>query len=193
MRLMTVKLSGSIPDEVTFEQAIALTQSLLSQMEQGHIPESDILATIQKLVSTLAGARGFFVSYLTDDRPFADQPSEATLAALATSPEIVSELLVKNLAMSSAMVLTHRRRDDEIMAKQSERVRERSSQLIVSLGLPEFAEKLAQLFVAVQSGQGIYQSFLDRWNYDPEQREAIAKAIAKIQAQLQISVPPPYM
>jgi hypothetical protein len=97
---------------------------------------------------------------------------------LATSPEIVSELLVKNLAMSSAMVLTHRRRDDETMAKQSERVRERSRQLIASLGLPEFAEKLAQLLVAAQTGEGIYQSFLDRWNYDPEQREAIAEAIA---------------
>ncbi len=178
MWLMTVKLSDSIPDDVTFEQAIALTQSLLSQMEQGHIPESDILATIQKLVSTLAGGRGFFVSYLTDDRPFADRPSAAVLAALATSPDIVSELLVKNLAMSSAMVLTHRRRDDETMAKQSERVRERSRQLIISLGLPELAEKLAQLLVAAQTGEGIYQSFLNRWNYDPEQREAIAEAIA---------------
>lgn len=179
---MTFALSDSIPDDVTFEQAIALTQSLMSQMEQGEIPESDIFATIQKLVSTLPGARGFFVSYLTDDRPFADRPSEQTLAALATSADIVAELLVKNLAMSSAMVLTHRGRDDQNMAKQSERVRERSSQLIKSLDLPQFTEKLSQLLATAQTGEGSYQSFLKRWNYDDQQLVAIAQAVAKVQA-----------
>lgn len=181
---MTVNLSDSIPNDVTFEQAIAFTQSLLSQMEQGQIPESDILVTSQKLVSTMTGARGFFVSYLTDDRPLADRPSAAILAALTTSPEIVAELLVKNLAMSSAMVLTHRRRHDETMAKQSEQVRERSSQLIISLGLPTLFEKLEELMVTIQTGKGIYQSFLDRWHYDSEQRSAIAKAIAQVQVGL---------
>lgn len=179
---MTVTLIDSIPDHVTFEQARALTQSLLSHMEQGDILESDIFRTIEKLVSTLAGSRGFFVSYLTDDRPFADQPCKQTLAALATSPEIVSELLVKNLAMSSAMILTHRRQDNEEMAQQSARVRERSSQLIKALDLPEFSEKFAQLLTTIETGSGAYQSFLDRWNYDPEQRQAMAEAIGKTQA-----------
>ena len=179
---MTVILSDSIPDHVTFEGAIALTQSLLSHMEQGKIPKSDIFATIQKLVSTLPGARGFFVSYLTDDRPFADRPSKQTLAALATSEEIVAELLVKNLAMSSAMVLTHRRRNDENMAKQSQRVRERSTQLIASLDLPDFSVKLSELLATAQTGKGTYQSFLQRWNYDDEQLLAIAQAVAKVKA-----------
>ena len=175
---MTVTLSDSIPNDVTFERAIALTQSLMSYMEQGNISDDEISATIQKLASTLPGARGFFVSYLTDDRPFADRPSEATLAGLASSADIVADLLVKNLAMSSAMVLTHRRRDDETMAKQSERVRNRSGQLIKSLNLPQVAEKLPQLLATAQTGEGTYQSFMQRWNYDEEQREAIAIAIA---------------
>lgn len=179
---MTVTLIDSIPDNVTFEEAIALTKSLLDQMEPGDISESDIFETIKKLVSTLPGARGFFVSYLTDDRPFADRPCEQTLAALATSPEIVSELLVKNLAMSSAMILTHRRQDNQEMAQQSARVRERSSQLIKSLNLPECSEKFAQLLTTIETGSGSYQSFLDRWNYDPEQRQAMAEAIGQTQA-----------
>jgi len=179
---MTVALRDSIPENVTFEQAIALTQSLLSRMEQEDISPSDIFATIEKLVNTLAGARGFFVSYLTDDRPFADRPCEQTLAALATSGEIVAELLVKNLAMSAAMELTHRRQDDRDMAKQSQRVRDRSSQLIASLDLPEFADKLPQLLTSVQTGSGTYQSFLDRWKYDSEQRQAIAQTVTKVLA-----------
>lgn len=163
----------NISETVSFEEAIAHTQAIMKQMEQGALPEDDLAQTLTQLVKTENGARGFFVTYLTDERPIADQPSAAVLHALTTSPEIVSELLVKNLAMSSAMAIAHRRNDNEQMAQGSDRVRSRTMHLIQKLNLPQIAEKLQQLNESATTGQGAYQSFLERWGYDAEQRQII--------------------
>lgn len=166
-----------VPADVTFEQAIALTQSLLSQMEQETIAEADLEKTIAALVQSMNGSRGFFVTYLGDARPLADQPSTAILQALRTAPENVSELMVKNLVMSTAMAITHRRNGNEAMAQESDRVRSRSKSLIQQLQLPELAEKAKQMRDSAANGTGAYQAFFDRWNYDAEQRQAMQAAI----------------
>jgi hypothetical protein len=49
-----------IPESVTFEEAIALTQSLMSQMEAGEVSQQEIAEAIAQLVKTENGARGFF-------------------------------------------------------------------------------------------------------------------------------------
>lgn len=167
-------------EAITFEQAIALTQNLLTQLEPVSEPvsEPEIQAAITTLVSTNNGARGFFVTYLTDDRPFADHPSNAVIEALQTSPAIVSELLVKNLAMSTGMAIAHRRSANEAMAQGSERVQRRTANLIQRLQMPEVAQKAAQLQVSAETGGGEYQTFLERWGYDAEQRQQIAQAMA---------------
>lgn len=177
---MTVPQSLSVPDAVTFEQAIALTQSLLAQIEAGELSEEDIESVVSQLVSSENGARGFFVTYLTDSRSLADRPSVGVINALRTSPEIVSELLVKNVAMSAAMVVAHRRRQDEEMAATSARTSTRSADLITTLELPP-AHKLAQqMLESVTAGGGVYEAFLKRWGYDAEQRLAIQQALQPV-------------
>jgi hypothetical protein len=164
-------------DDLTFEQAIALTQSLLTQMEQGKLSEAEIGEAIATLVSSMNGARGFFVTYLSDERAIADHPSEAVMQALQTSPEIVSDLLVKNLAMSSAMAITHRRNGDEPMAQGSDRVRSRTAYLIKRLRLAAIIEKAQKLHESASTGLGEYKAFLDRWGYDAEQRQVIQQSM----------------
>jgi hypothetical protein len=167
----------AIPDAITFEQAIALTQSLLEQMEQGALSDAELESTLAALVKTENGARGFFVTYLTDERSFADQPSPAVVQALQSSPDVVSELLVKNLAMSAAMAITHRRNQNEAMAQGSDRVRSRTAHLVQLVHLPQVAEKAKQLSDSAATGTGPYQAFLDRWGYDAEQRQVMQQAL----------------
>jgi hypothetical protein len=158
---------------MTFERAIAITDELIENSDR--LTPETIQQRITDLVSTENGARGFFVTYLTSDRPFADVPTGETLAALAVSPAIVGELLVKNLAMSTAMALYHRRNAEEENALGSDRVRQRTSQLLRSLFSPEITEKLYRLQESLENGGGDYETFLDRWGYDREQRQAIAQ------------------
>lgn len=164
-------------EAITFEEAIALTQNLLTQLEQ--VSEPEIQATITTLVSTENGARGFFVTYLTADSLFADQPSDAVINALQTSPAIVSELLVKNLAMSASMAIAHRRTANEAMARGSDRVQRRTADLIQHVQMPEVTQKAAQLKASAETGVGEYQTFLERWGYDAEQRQRIAQVMGE--------------
>jgi hypothetical protein len=160
---------------ISFENAIQQTQDLLSQIE--FLDTDTITQKITELVSTENGARGFFVTYLTSDLPYTEHPSLEIITALKTSPILVNELLVKNLAMSTAMVIYHRSQGDEENAQGSEKVQEKTGQLIKQLLSQSLGEKLQQLATSLNTGQGEYQAFLERWGYDDCQRQAIAKII----------------
>ena len=167
-----------VPEDVSFEQAIALTQDLLRQMEAGLFP-AKVQAAITALVSNKAGARGFFVTYLTDARSPGDHPP-AVIQALRTSPETVAELLAKNLAMSTAMIMTHQRNQSPQMAADSTQVQARTLGLIQQLPLPALQTHLQKLQQSVTTGKGDYQPFLERWGYDDQQRQAIEQALAQV-------------
>ena len=165
--------SLTVPDGVSFEQAIVLTQSLLEQLEQGKLSDAALADTVSALVSSENGARGFFVTYLSDDRPLADTPVPAVLQALGTVPEVVAPLLVKNLAMSTAMGITHRQNQHEEMALGSDRVRSRTAQLIQMLPSAPLQHHAQALARTIDTGTGDYQRFLERWGYNLEQQHAI--------------------
>jgi hypothetical protein len=169
-----------VPDTVSFADAIALTQTLLDGLEQGIVAGVALESTVRALVVSANGARGFFVTYLSDDRSLGNQSVDAIIAALQSAPAIVSPLLVKNLAMSTAMAITHRRNQDEAMVKGSEQVRSRTTQLIQRLQLPQVEAEAQQLSQAIETKTGAYQTFLERWGYDVEQRQAMQQALEAI-------------
>ncbi|NEQ84381.1 MAG: hypothetical protein F6K26_30680, partial [Moorea sp. SIO2I5] len=90
------------------------------------------------------------------------------------------ELLVKNLAMSAAMALNHRRNGKEDMAQGSDRVRSRSANLIKQLNMPSLFDIAQQLRQSALTGVGHYQEFLQRWRYDSDQKQVIYHALSEI-------------
>lgn len=169
--------STSVPNAPSFEQAIALTQSLLDQIEQDAIPEQEVEQTIATLVGSENGARGFFVTYLSDERPLVEHLFPVVTQALAVAPEVISPLMVKNLAMSTAMGITHRRNQSESLAQGSDRVRSRAAHIVQALSLPQLRAEAEKLAASIDTGTGEYQSFLQRWRYDVEQQQAIREAL----------------
>jgi hypothetical protein len=169
-------MSLIIPVNVTFEQALDLSQALLTASAS----EAELEAAIAALVQSDNGARGFFVTFLAGDAELADQPTPAVLTALQAAPQRVAGLLTRNLAMSTAMILTHQRQGDATQAAGSTRVQRRTQLLIRQLSCPELQAELAKLASSIAQGQGDYQSFLERWGYDAEQRQAIGAAVAKL-------------
>lgn len=168
----------TVPETVTFDQAIALTQSLLSQLEAGAQPE--IAAAIAELVKTENGARGFFVTYLTSELSTADNPSPDIVQALQSSPDIVADLLAKNLAMSTAQAVFHQRNQKQDMVLGSERVKRRTAHLIELLDLPSVYERCQKLLESATTGKGSYKAFLERWGYDAQQRQEICQALQQV-------------
>lgn len=177
-----------VPDQITFEAAIKLTQNVLDQLSaeqpEPFSPES-LQTIVAQLVATRNGARGFFVAYLTDDRSFADHPDPAVITALKTEPEEVSELLIKNLAMSTAMAITHRRSGQLDQAEQSLRVSRRSADIIQRVGGDSLKSEARALLEGLTVGSGSYGTFLKKWGYDPEQKAAMAEQLQKTLPELE--------
>ncbi|NEP46108.1 MAG: hypothetical protein F6K35_45685, partial [Okeania sp. SIO2H7] len=98
----------SVPETVTLSEAIALTQELLSLVEQGKLSDTEIETAIASLIKTKTGAQGWFGTYLTDNGTLAEKPTPAVFRALETSPEFVPNFLVKNVAMCADMANRHR-------------------------------------------------------------------------------------
>ena len=172
-----MEIPSTVSSSISFEQAIEVTQSLLAEVEQHRVSETELESIITALVQSENGARGFFVNYLTDDRDFVDRPSPAVIQSLHSSPEIVGELLVKNLAMSTGMILTHLQNQNLDLAAGSERVQRRTRQLVELTQIPTIIPRLQQLKATIETGSGEYERFLKRWGYTLEQRDAIRQQV----------------
>lgn len=164
-----------VPPEVSFQDAIALTQTLLTKVDQ--LAPAELQSYVADLVATMNGARGFFVTFLTNEFELAEEKKDAIATALCTAPETVAGLLVKNLVMSTAMTLTHSRQNNPDMVQQSQLTRERTAAVIKRIDLPAVAQEAQQLWQSLTTNTGSYTEFLQRWGYDDEQKQAMQAAM----------------
>jgi hypothetical protein len=169
-----------VPNHIKFDEAIELTQTFLSQLKANELTSSQIQDFVGALVQTANGARGFFVTYLTSIDPICDEPSAEIIAALHAHPEIAVDLLVKNIAMSTAQQLYHQRRNDPDMVASSATVAMRTTKIVHQLNLPQIQNLCRELVDTIHTGTGSYRDFLTRWGYDEEQKNAIAQAVSAL-------------
>ena len=123
-------------------------------------------------------SRGFFVVSLSIDCPLMDRYPDALIFQLRSAGEIVIDLTVKNLAMSSAMIITHRMNNDP-QGIQSERIKIRCIELLKLLDSTQVKKRLDVLLEATK-GNGTDLKFLNKWGYNDEQIKAISQSIYEI-------------
>ena len=174
------------PMEPTFPQAMEIAAQWLGLWEAGEISDEVLADRVAELVASRDGARGFFVVSLTGETPLMDRLPEPLVAALRLAGEGVVDLTARNLAMSTAMILHHGRSGDPEHQAGSERVQQRSTELLRQLEPVAVKRRLEPLLVAAGGQQDPRhevsedRAFLDRWGYDAEQRRAIAAAIEAV-------------
>jgi predicted regulator of Ras-like GTPase activity (Roadblock/LC7/MglB family) len=172
--------SLTVPANIKFDEAIDLTQTFLMQLKKNELTSSQIQDFVSALVRSANGARGFFVTYLTAADPICDEPRSEIIAALQATPEIAADLLVKNMAMSTAQQIYHQRRNDPDMAASSAIVAARTTKIIQQLNLPQIQELCRELVTTIQTGTGTYSEFLTRWGYDDEQKNSIEQVVSQL-------------
>jgi hypothetical protein len=175
-----------VPANIKFDEAIDRTQAFLMQLKKNDLTSSQIQDFVSALVQTANGARGFFVTYLTAPDPICDEPRSEIVAALQANPEIAADLLVKNLAMSTAQQIYHQRRNDPEMMASSATVAARTTKIIQQLNLPQIQEMCRELVTTIQTGTGSYSEFLTRWGYDEEQKNSIERVVSQLSIGVQI-------
>lgn len=164
---------------LSFQDAIAQSSEWIRQWDQEELSDDVLADAVGQIVRERDGARGFFVASLTGESPLMDRLPEPLIHQLRMAGEGVVDLTVRNLAMSSAMAVHHKRHEDKAFLEGSLRVRSRCTDLLKQLDPGLVKGRLETLLQGLDS-KGEDQEFLDRWGYDDEQKAEIKKAILDV-------------
>ena len=162
----------------TFKQAINITMLWCENWENEEISDEVLADRVGELIKTADGARGFFVVALSTDCPLIDRIPDPLIFQFKESGQIVVDLAVKNLAMSSAMVIEHKKNNNPQHLK-SERIRKRCIEILRLLDSYKVKKRLEILFDATK-GIGKDVEFFSRWGYNFEQIKAISESIYEV-------------
>ena len=162
----------------SFKQAMNVTILWCNSWEKDELSDEVLADRIGELLKTIEGARGFLVVSLSIDCPLMDRLPEPLIFQLRSSGQIVVDLTVKNLAMSSAMVIEHQKNNNS-QQMQSERIRTRCIELLKLLDSNKVKTRL-ELLLEGTKGNGKDLEFLNRWGYSNEQKQAISKSIYEV-------------
>ena len=174
-----------------------LANILTKSCANGESMPPQAVETLRALVSTTSGARGWFVTLLTDERydaVFQPPLDPHLLAAIEASPDPNLKLLTMNVAMSTATELVHVANGSEDLAAASRLTRDRSKVLLSAL-LPRMVglmEEVRGLRTAVepwpsadappQDADDEWVKFARKWEYGAEQRAAIKGELDEVMA-----------
>ncbi|MEY4356666.1 MAG: hypothetical protein RLZZ89_1734 [Cyanobacteriota bacterium] len=164
---------------MSFEAAMEAAALWCGTWEQGDLSDEVLADKVAQLLTSRDGARGFFVVSLPAENPLMDRLPEPLLIALRAAGAEVVDLTARNLAMSTAMAVYHRRVGAEDQCIGSERVKRRSRELLQNLESEAVKIRLETLLAATD-GIGSDVAFLDRWQYDAEQKAAIKAAVLSV-------------
>ena len=167
----------------TFKQAMNITMLWCERWENDEISDEVLADRIGELIKTTEGARGFFAISLSNDCPLMDRLPDPLIFQLRKAGNTVVNLTVKNLAMSSAMALTHTLNKDLKHQESSERIASRCKEILRLLD-PNLVKKQLEDLLAAASGKNKnqYFDFLQRWEYNEAQKLAITKSIYSVAA-----------
>ncbi len=163
--------------EPTFEQAMNAALLWCNAWEGGELSDEVLADRVSELLASREGARGFFVISLASDCPLLDRLPEPLVLQLRAAGEIVVDLTVRNLAMSTAMGLHHERLGNIEQQAGSERVTARSLDLLRLMEPSKVKKRLEILLKATNKEEGEDVAFLEKWGYDKEQKLAITSNI----------------
>ena len=161
----------------SFQQAMEITAAWLQHWENEEMSDEVLADRIGEMVASRDGARGFFVVSLAGDSALMDRLPDAVVGQLRSAGAEVVDLSVRNLAMSTAMAVQHRRTGDSAQQAGSERVTARCTELLRQLEPSLVKERLEQLLAAALDNRGEDVAFLEKWGYDAEQKQAIGDSV----------------
>lgn len=113
-----------------FEQALEIASFWCNAWDQGELSDEVLADKILNLLRKKEGARGFFVISLLSDSPLMDRLPDPLIFSLREEGEHVIDLTIKNMAMSSAMAIFHKRSNNSEQQHSSERIRQRCIDLL---------------------------------------------------------------
>ena len=164
--------------EASFTQAINISAKWCKEWGEDILSEEVLADRIAELTKTKNGLRGFFVYALSDkDCLLLDKLPFSLIYKLNEAGDDVAEIVVKNLIMSSAQVIIHRRDNNHEYEMTSENISGRCKSILRLLETKSVTKFVNQVLRELDT---MGNSFDNSVKYDSEQKEFIKKQIFDI-------------
>lgn len=164
--------------QVSFTQAINISAQWCKAWGDDLLSEEVLADRIAELIKTRNGLRGFFAYALSDKDCFLlDKLPFSLIYKLNEGGVDVAEIVVKNLIMSSAQIIIHRRDKNYEYAIKSENISDRCKAILRLIETKLVTNSVNQVLGNLDN---MGNSFDDSVKYDTEQKEFIKKQILDI-------------
>ena len=164
--------------EVSFTQAINISAQWCKEWGEDLLSEEVLADRIAELIKTKNGLRGFFAYALSDKDCFLlDKLPSSLIFKFNEGRGAVVEIVVKNLIMSSAQIIIHRRENNDEYEMISENISDRCKAILSMLETNLVTKTVNQIIKELDNmGNGFDNSI----KYDSEQKDFIKKQIFEI-------------
>ncbi len=164
--------------KASFIQAINISALWCKEWSEELLSEEVLADRIAELITTKNGLRGFFAYALSDkDCYLLDNLPASIVFMLTQGGEKVVEIIVKNLLMSSAQIIVHRREKNLEYKLSSENISERCKGILRVLDTKLVTRTINQI---IKDLDDMGNSFDNSTKYDEKQKEFIKQQIFDI-------------
>jgi len=164
--------------EASFTQAINISAQWCKEWGEDLLSEEVLADRIAELIKTKKGLRGFFAYALSDKDCFLlDKLPFSLIYKLNEGGHAVTDIVVKNLIMSSAQIIIHRRDNNQEYEITSENISDRCKAILRLLETKSVTKSVNQV---LRDLDDMGNSFDNSVKYNSEQKEFIKKQILDI-------------
>ena len=165
-------------NEPSFNQAINISAKWCKDWSEDLLSEEVLADRIAELIKTKNGCRGFFAYALSDKDCFLlDKLPFSLIFKFNEGGVSIVEIVLKNLIMSSAQIILHRRDNNHEYEMSSENISERCKAI---LRLMETTLVTKTVNNVIKDLNNMGNSFDNSTKYDSEQKDFIKKQIFDI-------------
>ena len=164
--------------EASFTQAINISAKWCKEWGEDMLSEEVLADRIAELIKTKNGRRGFFAYALSDKDCFLlDKLPFSLIFKLNEGGSAVVEIVLKNLIMSTAQIIIHRRENNHEYEITSENIAERCKGILRLLESRLVTENVNKI---IKDLDNLGNSFDNLTKYDEKQKEFIKQQISDI-------------
>ena len=164
--------------EASFTQAINISAQWCKEWGEDLLSDEVLADRIAELTKTGNGLRAFFAYALSDKDCFLlDKLPFSLIYKLNEGGDAVTDIVLKNLIMSSAQIIIHRRNDNHDYEISSENISDRCKAILRLLETKLVTKTINEV---LRDLDNMGNSFENSIKYDLEQKEFIKKQFLDI-------------
>ena len=173
-----MKKKTTVSQEPSFIQSINITKDWCDEWENDLLSDEVLSDRIKELIKTKNGIRGFFAYALSDSKcSLLDKLPSSLIFTLRERGEYIVEITIKNLIMSSAQIINHKKNKNFDYAAISNNISDRCINLLKELDTKLVTKNINKMISEIDN---MGNSFEKNVKYSTEQKKFIREKVNKI-------------